>query len=307
MTEFTEQVAQIRLQLGQTIQQVDERIGADLLKRLPLEQVARQLPRQRSGTPYDRFDDALNASFARLRRHGSESEQLAYQSHLVLEELARSLPHLARMPLAEPIRAAFLDWSTQLLKDLGRAKGRLSLERPDFFHKDLAVASLRMLPTSGCCLFEEVGMSRRQLLTLGPSKLFPALSLMLRHLRGSNALYALHLEDRQWRKLNKAGWEASYGDIAAQLTVSKHIAGLHGDAWFFDPRVARISPAVAYLREIPEQGGARFIDLGETEAASKNALGDKERKRRYEAGEYRPHDYLMVWPRKAMLKCFSGE
>ena len=67
--------------------------------------------------------------------------------------------------------------------------------------------------------------------------------------------------------------------------------------------MATISPNLAYLRERPESNGAQFFHDGSNAESIENAIRlSEERRKLYEAGEYTPTDYMLVWARKDLIR-----
>ena len=83
------------------------------------------------------------------------------------------------------------------------------------------------------------------------------------------------------------------------------LKALVGNAWFYDPVVAEISPQMAYVRAFPEACGARFF-RGPLDN-SRSALTSPKRRRLFEEGRYRPRRYFMIWPRRELLAWAAGQ
>ena len=78
--------------------------------------------------------------------------------------------------------------------------------------------------------------------------------------------------------------------------------GVVGYSWFYDPKLETISPQLAYLRRRPADGGAFFLRGHTSEFDIKNATAKSQTRRRlYEAGQYTPVGYKMVWLRRDIL------
>jgi hypothetical protein len=77
-------------------------------------------------------------------------------------------------------------------------------------------------------------------------------------------------------------------------------------SWFFCGSTAKVSPRLAWLRTIPEAGGAELFDLGPAPQASGFLIGSEERRKLYEEGAYRPRMTCVLWPREQVLAWAEG-
>ena len=126
----------------------------------------------------------------------------------------------------------------------------------------------------------------------------------LRHLRHgvSDAWFAPHLELRYLDEFDETGWETTFRNVASLLRRHTDVAGVVGYSWFYDPKLETISPQLAYLRRRPADGGAFFLRGHTSEFDIKNATAKSQTRRRlYEAGQYTPVGYKMVWLRRDIL------
>lgn len=102
---------------------------------------------------------------------------------------------------------------------------------------------------------------------------------------------------------NEGGWLQCYRMLAEVLRQMPDCLGVVGGSWFYDPAVARISPRLSYLSEMPLNGGAFRVRIGASEDDRKLATATSATRRALaESGEYIPTKWLLVWPRKALLR-----
>ena len=119
---------------------------------------------------------------------------------------------------------------------------------------------------------------------------------------GAPAWFAPHTESRYLDEFDETGWETTYRNVAALLRAHTDVAGVVGYSWFYDPRVEAISPRLAYLRRGPLDGGAFLLRGHTSEFDVRNATAKSQTRRRlYEAGDYTPVGYKMVWLRRDIL------
>lgn len=112
----------------------------------------------------------------------------------------------------------------------------------------------------------------------------------------------IHTEARDLRNFNPDGWDRAYARVADVLKVRPDYDGLVGLSWFYDPQVAAISPRLAYLAERQMANGAIRIRLGSSPLQVELATAKSEARRQmYEAGQYKPRCYALVWPRAALI------
>jgi hypothetical protein len=117
----------------------------------------------------------------------------------------------------------------------------------------------------------------------------------------------VHTEPRWLEDWNEAGWEEVYRQCARLLRSRPQLLGLAATAWFYDPQLAAISPHLCYCRERLLERGAVMIRVGTSafDIASATARSPT-RRQLYEAGEYVPVSYTLLWPRARLLKWDDG-
>lgn len=131
-----------------------------------------------------------------------------------------------------------------------------------------------------------------------------ALRLALQRLKPGEreAWFAPHTESRYLDEFDEVGWETTYRNVGSLLRLHPAVVGVVGYSWFYDPQLEAISPRLAYLRRRPLQGGAIFLRGHTSDFDVRNATAKSQTRRRlYEAGEYTPVAYKMVWLRSHIL------
>ncbi|WP_321395215.1 hypothetical protein [Emcibacter sp.] len=170
----------------------------------------------------------------------------------------------------------------------------------DLFAKDIGIVSGRLIP-AGPGLLEISGVPRSLLFKKGISQFFRLAIMMLFGLKGRGPLLTIHIHLANLEQFNPAGWEKSYRLIGEILELNTHLKGLMRHAWFFDPAVAKISPKLAYLREIPEQYGAGIFYHSDEDADSGALTRSGTRRNLFEKGDYTPRVYYLLWPRRQLI------
>jgi len=113
--------------------------------------------------------------------------------------------------------------------------------------------------------------------------------------------YQIHTHNRELNEFNEQGWNDCYIRIAEMLEKHEEVKGLFGASRFYDPQLENISPRLMYLQKIPLQNGAVCFSAGED--CTGNALAkSKTRIKLYQEGKYIFMSYLLVWPRKELIK-----
>lgn len=229
-------------------------------------------------------------------------EGLEDYHRLILLMLIRDFdnrPKKQRYP--EPVRELLAEQFRRIADHIAKGRSGPYLFSSDSFCKDLGICTQRLIPAGGLLLDPSSGVPRSWLLQGGLGQRV-RLAKIWRRMGGSRPLYQMHNDQRQWKRFDPAGWEAAYGIIALLLEWNPEIRGTMGSTWWLDPEVARITPKLGYLRELPEAGGAEFFDLGEDEATTKDAITySPERWQCYSEGSYRPKRIGMVWDRERLI------
>lgn len=172
----------------------------------------------------------------------------------------------------------------------------------DAFVKDLAIAAQRLFP-AGAQSFHRSGVPRSTLFeALSPGTMSRGLRFFAR-VGGFKPWFAIHSHTPDLAEFHEDGWRAMYRRVAATLRRHQDVLGVFGSSWFFDPRLADISPRLAYLRSIPVEHGALSLRL-RSDATSVALATSKSAKRRrlVEAGRYRPTSYLLAWHRDDLIR-----
>jgi hypothetical protein len=171
----------------------------------------------------------------------------------------------------------------------------------DVFIKDFCIASQRMIPV-GAQIMHETGVSRRSVLSVRGRNAMTAARFFLRT-AGFAPFYEIHTHAPALGEFNEEGWRRCYLRIAEVLTVNPAVKGVFGSSWFFDPVIERVSPRLAYLRNIPVQNGALSICCGSDQGSISLATQTSETRRKLFAnGQYLPTSYLLVWDRRSLLR-----
>ena len=222
---------------------------------------------------------------------------------LLLIALIESMPErIAAEPVPLSIEVLLCNNVLRIASELEHLPDEAFDLRQDFFVKDISILCLRLLPCGAEMAQVMAGIPRRLLFCGGVSQLVRGLTFFSRKTGGFKPFLSLHLDTRQLEEFTPEGWNRSYLRIADLLEVRPTLKGVFGTAWFYDPAMEEISPHLTYLRRTRVEAGAAGFRLGPTESTRQNALARSAKRRAlFEAGEYMPVSYYIIWPRKALI------
>jgi hypothetical protein len=180
----------------------------------------------------------------------------------------------------------------------------------DKFRKNLAVCSLRMIP-AGAQKINLSGISRRFIFKKVFAQLIRGITFILFELGGSGPLFEMHTDSNDAELMadfNEDGWIKYYKRVSELLKIHPDVKGVFGSSWFFDPKLEKISPRLAYLRRIPTSNGGKLFYMGSDSQCIKDAtLKSPTRRKLYQENKYMPTSYLLIWPRKKLISWADGE
>jgi hypothetical protein len=275
----------------------------DILTHHPLEKYlepGEAVPRHRG---YGWISNATRDSSQDIARRTSPSTLGKYHKLLLLHLVASFETRVARQPIPASVVGL-------LREEIGRIQREARDQPDDFYHfsndlflKDLGLCRFLLLPCGAELLEVGAGVPRRLLWRGGATQLLRGLYFFSVRTRGFRPFYSLHLDPRRLQDFSPEGWDRSYLRIAELLALNPDVKGVFGSAWFYDPRIETISPRLAYLRARRVEHGAWGFGYGSNPASLRDALARSDTRRRlYEAGEYVPIAYYLVWPRADLLR-----
>ena len=277
-------------------------VSLTLLNDVPPQRYIVELDAVDDYATYHDFTGRVEAICGELLRRGGESLLEDYHQ-LILLQLIADFEHRAReRSYPESVREAFQSQFRRMLIAMQRELPGTYLWRNDSFCKDLGICRQRLIPC-GVQLLERIsGIPRSWVLRCG-LRHTARMARTIASLGAFRPLYQFHTDRRQLKEFNPAGWQRCYGQVASLLRLNPAMRGVFCSTWWYDPEVARISPRLDYLRDVPEAGGAEFFCLGESEMNTANAIANSpERRRLHAEGTYHPKVFAMIWPRRKLLE-----
>ena len=239
----------------------------------------------------------------------------------VVESVSKEYDDICMFYLNKYIVLNLIENSLDLIGGYPESIGRLFLERfklitddiknhpekpygfdSDIFRKDISICCLHMFP-AGARVVHPCGVGRRFIINGGIKQFVSSLAFYLFRMRKNYPFYQTHVDTRCLAEFTEEGLKKCYLRIAEMLKEHRHIRGITGGSWFYDPIVEKISPRLSYLRKLPLSNGAKIFRNGSNDLDVKNATAKSAtRKNLYLKGEYNPTSYVMIWMRDDMIK-----
>jgi len=219
-----------------------------------------------------------------------------------------SLTRLTSISLPEGIIRNIHFWYERVIHDFDR--------QPDSYYNisnldfkiDFGACSLKSLPIGGAW-FVKIRMIRPHIFfTLDINRLKRIWGCVLFKTKGFFPYVVIHTVPRYMLRFNSQQMNLGYKEIGELMKYNRRIKGIFRRSWFLDPNLKAVSPALTYLREIPERNGAILFEGGTTRHQITESLEYSPRRRRlYEEGTYSPAAYAYIWPRKDFFEWLSQE
>ncbi|WP_313702879.1 hypothetical protein [Massilia sp.] len=171
----------------------------------------------------------------------------------------------------------------------------------DVFLKEFGLATLRLYAGASSVIDPRAGMGR-SILWQGGLLQLPGRALLFARAGGFKPYFAIHVNRLYQDEFNEEGRNECYRCCVDLYDLHPDALGMIAGSWFYDPVVEIISPHLAYLRTVPEEGGARALFVAHDEQAVRNATATSEKRRAlHAAGQYRPASWALVWPKRAQI------
>jgi hypothetical protein len=242
--------------------------------------------------------EAWDASVA-----GLSSEEKAHWAACVLADLiARAPERLPDFPTPDSILPHMADEFSRVLNELENEPAAPRDLGNDLFMKDLSLCRLDGFPCVAQVVDKNSGIPRRLVAARLLQQPAALLAMGLRSGFRYAPTFEIHTHTPMLKGFTPDGWDQCYLLTADLLELYPQYQGLTGGSWFYDPELDRVSPRLSYLRDRPLSGGAFLLRMGQRPIDIVNATSTSETSRKlYEAGEYHPTAWMIVWPRQALL------
>jgi hypothetical protein len=205
-------------------------------------------------------------------------------------------------PLPESVRLLQVEHWRRIVADSSRRTADYYSLDNDLFAKDFALCRGKLLPCGAEHVDLNSGVPRRVLLQPNVAQSIRA-TLFLSTMGGFRHWIESHWDRRLVRLFSHDGYLQFYHRIAEILELRPNLRGFSSYGWWYDPALDSVSPKLAFLRQIPLQAGARLLHVGSDQQSTADALThSSERSQAFSSGTYAPRVFLMVWPRRNLLR-----
>ena len=236
----------------------------------------------------------------RTRPGGAEALE-QYHRVVLAKAIEATSARLAAAELPDSVRQLVEAEHGRILRDLRLPKRSFYFHDNDAFAKDLALASLRLLPCGSELVDPASGLPRSIALRSGLGQAMRMIWIGLRD-RGYRPWFECHWDRRLLPFFTATEYDRFYCRVAELLERHPKAKGLMTSSWWFDPAVAAISPELAFLSATPMANGADRLRVGVHPIATKDALRfAKERSAEHAAGRYHPCVYMLAWGRGPLI------
>jgi hypothetical protein len=259
-----------------------------------------------AGRDRDFVASAFAAEATRVGRDEGPESRAAFLRDTLRWLVERGRPRIASLRLPDTVKALIEREYRRIEKDLGRAPDAHYDLSAHSMRCDFRIAGFGRIP-AGVEHIELGGVPRRLLWSGGAAQGIRTAAFFARA-GGWAPFYVAHFSHGikphtfllVYTPDTLAAW---HRNVAECLRLNPEIRGLQSTSWWYDPQLARVAPHLTFLREGALEHGAVLLRAGSTDGARGYAIANSpERKRLYEAGEYTPVSYAVVWTREALLR-----
>lgn len=254
---------------------------------------------------YRSHSPVLTAEWDRLRDRHGDSGVDQFNAILMCRAIVHSVHRMESHDLPEPVRAEYAGHYVRILDRTESAMGSDLNLSADLVAKDLGLCTQRLFAAGYAVVETAWSMPRRHILLGGARQFVDFGSLFFLRFRGKGPFLNGHFHPECTSLFTPEGRIHMLKVIAMISEWRPVYKALIGDAWYYDPVVAEISPHLAFVRNYLEENGALFF-RGPPDP-SENAFMSSKRRRMWERGEYQPRRYMMVWPRDSLVAWYHRD
>lgn len=281
----------------------------DFLTRFPLDTYLAEL--EHDGRPHRFFEFTERALALTASMHAAYEKPIVETfNRLMLARLIADAEHRNAHKIIPSVQPFVLTDFDRLLKGLEKPRPAYYLRDNHLFRRDLAIARLKVFP-NGFELYDiGVCIARGEAMKGGVKGLWRFINaFQLQLLKPLGPFYEPHWDRRYVAYFSEREYERCSVRVADMMAANSTIQGIAVPSWWYDPQLGRISPEMAFLRAVPESGGARFMPLeGHNPYLLTDSLAHSPvRKAAFEAGRYKPQSIMMVWPRREIIAWANRE
>lgn len=250
---------------------------------------------------YNYFSYELIDIFGQIRSIYGESGVNLFHKYALALNTRQALVELKVKNYPLDINSLYRQWIERVIGDFFHKDDSFYSSENDLYVKDMGVVSFRIIP-AGAQILCISGVARSFLKSWNPISIIRNAWFMISKMKGTRPFIEIHTDNRWLHEFNPEGWNRCYLRIAYYLKEHPEIKGMAGGSWFYDPKLAVVSPHLAYLRKIPKDNGAGVFKIETTENCRNDSLFSSNKRRKlYENGEYEPSRYLVIWCRDDLI------
>jgi hypothetical protein len=277
-------------------------LNPHLLASCPIESYVQQLDRCERHYDYRFVPPSLRIQCQEITQQAGLRGLDLYHKLLLVSLIERYDERQKRYRIPNSIKALIPREFERILSAMDCMAEGFYAHDNDLFAKDLGLCRLKVLPCGSEVVDSWAGIPRNTLFRGGISQFLQEGVFLCARLGGTKPLYESHWDRRLVRLFTKREYDLCYARIAELLELNPEVKGMFGASWWFDPQLQDIAPELLFLRQVPEENGARVFHMGPDANAARDAIQfSQKRKALYESGRFMPSRYMMVWARSDML------
>ena len=257
----------------------------------------------RTGLPLERWEPLARV----CEKQGIPEDGYVLQRFLLLSAGIANLRLVPHLPVADEVKDRLLN---QFLYVCAPDREMASLLNPRHygFRVMCKFMLLERFP-AGQSDWEITGFPRSWLARMPVRDIPRALRCVFLRAGGRRPFFETHTAfRRELPILTEEEERNTFRLLAASMRLQPKIRGYLASTWFMDPKLREVSPHLAWLSDWYqecEKFGAVWTNLGEAPRDAGFLIGDRHRRRLYEAGHWKPLLGLLIWERRDLLRWYD--
>lgn len=254
--------------------------------------------------PYNHLPSSASLIFTKVSQRVDKEGAKIFLRLVILQAILLTIRKRLAKPLPRILAANQVENFERILSGRDMNEDWLALDK-DLFQKEFGIASERLFASGSNLLDKNCGVPRSILAKNGFFDI-PFNLLYFIRLGGFKPLVQIHAHTFILNKFNKAGRDECYMGCVELYKLYPELLGAFGSSWFYDPEVAKVSPRLRYLQDVPISGGAKVLYYSVGDAVVNNAISkSKTRRSLYEQKKYAPKNFMMIWGKKQQTEWFD--
>ena len=148
------------------------------------------------------------------------------------------------------------------------------------------------------------GLPRRTLLQVARLDAIKLAWNSVRKMKGFSPAYFTHANAFRHNRFTMVELEArrSYVRMASAMRDDPGVLGIVTISWYHDPDLVKVSPHLAWMNGIIEEGGGTVIQGGPADADSGTFENSASRREAAASGNYAPRNGIVLWPKAQLFE-----